>query len=927
MRLHDETFPLIDTEMPRAEFERKVRENPRNDHLRREVEQAAPEQTPTGEPAIIEPVDLDAIDADLLDVLAWDDGLLGMTDKEVLSNHFRNGESDESIARMLADTFSGQSATMTLQTGEDADYFTSPNGIEFEIKGNHFYPHSSYTWSEIVPVLRTLYGQERYGFLRDPLPAPLPEQKAEPTIEIAPEPEPAARENVPARNFRITDEYLGHGDQKAKYAANIAAIQTLHTVQSEHRNATPEEQEVLSRYVGWGGLPEAFDPDKTAWAKEYKELKDLLTPEEYDLARGSTLNAHYTSPTVIRAMYQALANMGFTTGNILEPSCGVGNFFGMLPQSMQNSRLYGVELDSITGNIAKRLYPKADIKVAGFKTTDHRDFYDVAIGNVPFGNYRVNDKAYNKLGFTIHNYFFAKALDQVRPGGVVAFVVSRYLMDAKSPKVRSYLAQRAELLGAIRLPNNAFKDNANTEVVTDILFLQKREQPIVDEPDWVHLGQTEDGFTINSYFVDHPDMVLGHPTAENTRYGKEEYTVEAIEGTDLREQLEYAIQNVTGRYEEAALPELSVEDADESVPADPHVKNFSYTLVDGRVYFRENSRMNLVEASATALSRIRGLVELRDCVQRLIDYQMDNASDATIQEEQNKLNALYDTFTAKYSLINSRANEQAFSDDSSYFLLCSLEILDKDGNLERKADMFTKRTIRRPEPVTHVDTASEALALSLNEYGSVNIDYMADLTGKSAEQIESELQGVLYRNTDFLTMEQAANGDFQLEELPFVTADEYLSGNVRQKLAVAKAAQAAVPGLLDANVEALEKVQPKDLTANEINVRLGAPWVPKKVIEQFMYHLLETPFYCQHKIRLQYTKITGEWTALNKTYDRRNVRATSTYGTDRASAYRLLEDALNQRSTKIFDYVEDDNGNEWPFSTRTPPPLLSKSRT
>lgn len=577
---------------------------------------------------------------------------------------------------------------------------------------------------------------------------------------------------------------------------------------------------------------------------------------------------------------------------------------------MAGSKLYGVELDSLTGRIAKLLYPKADITVAGFETTNRRDFYDVAIGNVPFGQYQVNDPAYNKLHFSIHNYFFAKALDQVRPGGVVAFVVSRYLMDAKDPTVRKYLAQRAELLGAVRLPNTAFKDNANTEVVTDVLFFQKREQPIVVEPDWVHLGLTEHGIPINSYYIDHMEMVLGLIATESTQYGHDELTILPIPGADFAKQLDFAVQNITGRYEEIDLPELAEEDEDRSIPADPNVRNFSFTLVDGEVYYRENSRMNPVQASSTALNRIRGLVELRDSVQRLIDYQMEDAPDEIVQREQARLNQLYDAFSAKYGLINSRGNEQAFSDDSSYFLLCSLEILDKDGNLERKADFFTKRTIRRPEHVAHVDTASEALTLSLNEKGRIDMGYMEELTGKPAEQIESDLQGVIFRDTGVLTEQQADSGAFDVDELPLVPADEYLSGNVRKKLAVARAAQKAQPVRLAENVTALEKVQPVDLTASEISVRLGATWIPVEVIQQFMYYLLEPPYYFRNRIQVHYAKITGEWYIDNKSMDRGNVAVTSTYGTSRANAYRLLEDALNLRDTKIFDYVEDEEGKK-----------------
>ena len=626
-----------------------------------------------------------------------------------------------------------------------------------------------------------------------------------------------------AENFRITDDHLGEGGPKAKYQANVAAIKLLKYLEETTGQATPEQQEVLSRYVGWGGVAEAFDPDKPAWAAEYAELKELLTPEEYTAARASTLNAHYTSPTVIRAIYDAVEQMGFRTGNILEPSCGVGNFFGMLPESMAGSRLYGVELDSISGRIARQLYPKADITVAGFETTDRRDFYDLAIGNVPFGQYQVNDKAYNKLGFNIHNYFFAKSLDQVRPGGVAAFVTSRYTMDAKDSTVRRYLAQRAELLGAIRLPNNAFKANAGTEVVSDILFLQKRDRPLDIAPDWTQTGRTEEGFTVNQYFLDHPEMVLGRPTAESTQYGKQDYTVVPIEGLELADQLHDAVKYIHGTYQEAALPELGEgEDIDESLPADPNVKNYSYTVVDGAVYFRENSRMVRPDLNATAEARVKGLVGLRDCVQQLIDLEMDAAApDADIRAQMAELNRRYDDFSAKYGLINDRANRLAFADDSSYYLLCALEVLDEDGRLERKADMFTKRTIKPHEAVTTVDTASEALAVSISEKACVDMAYMEQLTGKTGEELADELRGVIFR----------VPGQTEPDGTPhYVTADEYLSGNVRRKLRQAQRAAEQDPDFA-VNVEALTAAQPKDLDASEIEVRLGATWIDKEYIQ------------------------------------------------------------------------------------------------
>ena len=706
-----------------------------------------------------------------------------------------------------------------------------------------------------------------------------------------------------AENFRITDDHLGEGGPKAKYQANVAAIKLLKYLEETTGQATPAQQEVLSRYVGWGGVADAFDPDKPAWAAEYAELKELLTPEEYAAARTSTLNAHYTSPTVIRAVYEAVEQMGFRTGNILEPSMGVGNFFGMLPESMAGSRLYGVELDSISGRIAKQLYPKADITVAGFETTDRRDFYDLAIGNVPFGQYQVNDKAYNKLGFNIHNYFFAKALDQVRPGGVVAFVTSRYTMDAKDSTVRRYLAQRAELLGAIRLPNNAFRANAGTDVVSDILFLQKRDRPLDIAPDWTQTGRTEEGFTVNQYFLDHPEMVLGRPTAESTQYGKQDYTVAPIEGPELADQLHDAIQHIHGTYQEAALPELGEgEDIDESLPADPNVKNYSYTVVDGAVYFRENSRMVRPDLNATAEARVKGLVGLRDCVQRLIDLEMDAAApDADIRAQMAELNRRYDDFSAKYGLINDRANRLAFADDSSYYLLCALEVLDEDGRLERKADMFTKRTIKPHEAVTTVDTASEALAVSISEKACVDMAYMEQLTGKTGEELAAELRGVIFR----------LPGPVSEGERPqYVTADEYLSGNVRRKLRQAQRA-AEQDSAFAVNVEALTAAQPKDLDASEIEVRLGATWIDKEYIQQFMYETFDTPFYLQRSIEVHYTPFTAEWQISGKNVvGQNNVAAYSTYGTGRANAYKILEDSLNLRDVRIYDTVEDADGKE-----------------
>ena len=715
-----------------------------------------------------------------------------------------------------------------------------------------------------------------------------------------------------AQNFHITDDALGVGGAKAKFRANMAAIHLLQELEFEGLQASPEQQEILSRYVGWGGLADAFDENKPNWSDEFAELYATLSPEEYAAARASTLNAHYTSPTVIKAIYEAVGNMGFQSGNILEPSMGVGNFFGLLPEQMQGSKLYGVELDSITGRIAKQLYPKADITIAGFETTDRKDFYDLAVGNVPFGQYQVDDRAYNKLGFSIHDYFFAKTLDQVRPGGVIAFVTSRYTMDKQSPEVRRYIAQRAELLGAIRLPNNAFRANAGTDVVSDILFLQKRDRPIEIEPDWVHLGQNEDGFAINRYFVDHPEMILGRQTSESTQYGKQDFTVVPIEGLALADQLHDAVKNIRGTYQEAELPELGEgEQIDTSIPADPNVKNYSYTVVDGEVYYRENSRMVKPELNATAAERVKGMVALRDCVNELIALQMDEYSaESRIQEAQTELNRLYDAFSAKHGLINDRANRLAFSDDSSYYLLCSLEVLDDDGKLERKADMFHKRTIKQQRSVDSVDTASEALAVCIGEKACVDLSFMATLMGGSEKipQIVEDLKGVIYKEPN--------SGPFDLEDggehwaKGWQTADEYLSGNVRQKLRTAQRVAARDP-FFAGNVDALIAAQPKDLEASEIEVRLGVTWLDKKYIEQFMYETFETPRYLRGQIEISYVPYTAEWQVSRKSMVRYNdVAAFTTYGTDRASAYRLLEDALNLRDIRIYDTIEDADGRE-----------------
>ena len=707
-----------------------------------------------------------------------------------------------------------------------------------------------------------------------------------------------------AGNFHITDEHLGEGGAKQKYARNIAAIRTLFQLEQEHRGATAEEQEVLSQYVGWGGLADAFDPNKENWSAEYTQLKELLSEDEYAAARASTLNAHYTSPTVIRSIYDAVERMGFHSGNILEPSMGVGNFFGMLPNTMQDSRLYGVELDSITGRIAKKLYPQADITVAGFETTDRRDFYDLAVGNVPFGQYKVNDKAYNKLGFSIHNYFFAKAIDQVRPGGIVAFVTSRYTMDSKDSTARKHMAERADLLGAIRLPNNAFRANAGTDVVSDIIFLQKRDRPIDHEPDWVQLGKTEDGFAINQYFVDHPEMVLGELTMESTQYGKEECTVRPIEGAVLADQLAEAVQHIEGQYTAAEVdaPDIAEEETARcTLPADPEVKNFSYTVVDGEVFYRENSVMTQVELSDTAKGRVTGMVELRQIVNDLIDQQLNDYPDEDIKATQEHLNAAYDAFTAKYGLLNDRKNGRLFEQDSSYYLLCSLENLDEQGQLKSKAAMFTKRTIRPERTVTSVDTPSEALAVSIGERGKVDLPYMAELLGTPGDygRITTELSGVIFKDPA---------ADPTDPEAGWQMADEYLSGDVRAKLRMAQFAAETNPEFV-VNVDALTKAQPRELEASEIDVRLGATWLNPDIIQKFMTETFQIPYYLRHAVKVRYSPYTAEWRVEGKTATGRgDIISSETYGTSRANAYKILEETLNLKDVRIYDTIEDAEG-------------------
>ena len=785
VNLSDPKYPLLSENMPRDVFERRLRENPANDHLNIETEPAA------------------------------------------------SNEETESTTEIVTETVEVISA--------------EENHLPYDV------------------VIQTIRTEER--------------EPVKPTEKT---------------NFRITDDALGHGGPKAKFRMNMDAIRTLQTIEFEQRLATPEEQEVLSRYVGWGSLPQVFEENNAAWADEFRELYETLSPEEYEAARASVLNAHYTSPTVIKAMYAAIEKMGFRMGNILEPSCGIGNFFGLLPESMAGSKLYGVELDSITGRIARQLYRNANIAVQGYENSNLPDsFFDLAVGNVPFGNYSIADKRYDKNNFLIHDYFFAKTLDKLRPGGILAFVTSSGTMDKKNPAVRKYIAQRAELLGAVRLPNNAFLQNAGTQVAADILFLQKRDRATEVEPDWVNLGKSAEGFTINQYFVDNPDMVLGQLTEKSTQYGRQEYTCAPIPDADFSEQLRDAMANIHGSIveydrEEDALSESSTD----SIPVDPDVRNFSFTIVDGQIYYRENSRMNKVEASVTAANRIKGMIELRDCTRRLIEYQLEGYPDEAIAEEQRKLNALYDSFTSKYGLLNSRANNMAFSDDSAYCLLCSLEVLDENGNLERKADMFTRRTIRQQSVITSVDTASEALAVSIAEKARIDMPYMAQLTGKTEKQLADELTGIIFLNP---TTKQ------------YETADEYLSGDVRRKLQLLKEID---DPKYTANMVALEKVQPKDLSASEIDVRLGATWLPPKDIEQFIYALLSTAYYLRNRIKVHYSPITATWNIEGKSADGGNVAAGVTYGTNRINAYKIIEETLNLKDVRIFDTVIDDNGNE-----------------
>lgn len=873
--------------------------------------------------------DLDEVNADLRDALVF--GLLNKQSMSRVGQWFREGTGNHSVADRLSEACAGEAESIELTTGETADYFADANGFTVELQ-DKFNGRLSASWQQIARILRALYMRGMDGISLPPQEqTPLAEQppvtaNAQPqttteTIAIYPaeennlpydiviermhigEPErtPAQAQPKPP-NYRITDDNLGHGGQKAKYQMNIAAIRTLQAIEAEGRFATSDEQEILSRYVGWGGVADVFDPSKENWADEYAELKSLLTEQEYEAARASTLNAHYTSPTVIRAIYEAIGNMGFTTGNILEPSCGVGNFFGMLPEGMMDSKLYGVELDPITGRIAKQLYPNADIQIKGFEETQHPDsFFDIAVGNVPFGNYAIPDKRYDKQHPLIHDYFFMKTLDKIRPGGVVAFITSKGTMDKKDPSVRRYLAERAELLGAIRLPNNAFQANAGTSVVSDILFLQKRERPAISEPDWVQLGESAEGYSINRYFADNPHMVLGELTEERTQYGKMEYTVAPIPGADLSEQLREVVSHIQGSYQEPERDFDEPAEENELIPADPNIPNYSFGVSNGKLYYRIDSQMRPADASQTAQGRIRGLIGLRECTRRLIEYQLENSPDEIISREQARLNALYDRYVTQYGRITSRGNSMAFSDDTAYPLLCSLEELDENGAFKAKADMFTKRTIRAQQTVTHVDTAEEALAVSIGERARVDLAFMSELSGMSEEELATKLRGVIFLNI----------GSADTQDKAYVTADEYLSGNVREKLALAKAAQTADPdGPYAVNVEALTAAQPTDLQAGDIEVRLGSTWIPPEVVGQFMYQLLNTPSYRKHKIKVLFSSHTAIWNVTGKSEDYDNTAANLTYGTKRISAYKIIEETLNLRDVRIFDNAIDANGNE-----------------
>lgn len=945
--LYDFDMPLFNKELPREEFDRKVRENPMNDHLKVSV-LPAEEKSVTGENEAQN--DTETVQ-DFSPKTGYDDAFFIDRDNESVTWMYYNPDSN-ARGQYVTNTLSFdeiQQAAREYDSAEDFfDYLGSIANQELADVGTEWFEDAerefhktpdltdctSATMEALIEnaeradmvatnignvpiedyreIVATQNGFDSYeemynegvrignGYDKEPEPiVPAWEQKKKSKVksfDLHPDIPMSER-----HNFDLANNQVEEVNKKERFHRNYAAIKVLKDCRSENRFATPDEQKILSRYVGWGGIPEAFDERAGAWHTEYAMLKNILTPEEYASARESTLTAFYTPPEVSTAIYKVLEQMGFQEGNLLEPSCGIGNFIGMLPKSMENAKVYGVELDTISAGIAQQLYQKSSIAAQGFEEVNVPDsFFDGIIGNVPFGDFKVSDKRYDKYNFLIHDYFFAKSLDKLRPGGVMALVTSKGTMDKENSNVRKYIAQRAELLGAIRLPNDTFKGNAGTEVVSDILFLQKRDRLIDIEPDWVHLDTDENGIRMNSYFVQHPEMILGEMKMVSGRFGPEA-TCEPFENADLSELLNEAVSNIHGEISEYEVAD-ELEEEDNSIPADPMVRNFSYTVLDDKIYFRENSRMSPVEVSATAENRIKGMIGIRDCVRNLIELQTEDYPDSEIKQAQDKLNTLYDSFTKKYGLINSRANTSAFSDDSSYALLSALEVINEDGELERKADMFFKRTIKPHKPVTEVDTADEALAVSMGEKAAIDMEYMMELSGKSEEELFADLKGVIFLNPLY----EYGNS----YEPKYLMADEYLSGNVREKLATAKRSAALYPEDYTVNVQALEKVQPKDLTASEISVRLGATWIPPEIFQQFMFEFLDTPRYAQWNIKVHYSQFTGEWNIEGKSYDRSNVKAYSTYGTSRINAYKIIEEILNLKDVRIFDYIEDEEGRK-----------------
>ena len=945
--LYDFDMPLFNKELSREEFDRKVRENSMNDHLKVSV-LPAEEKAVTGENEAQN--DTETVQ-DFSPKTGYDDAFFNDRDNESVIWMYYNPDSNaggQYVTNTLSFDEIQQAAREYDSTEDFFDYLGSIANQELADVGTEWFLDAdrefhrapdltdctSATMEALIKnteradmvatnignvpiedyreIVATQNGFDSYeemynegvrignGYDKEPEPiVPAWEQKKKSKVksfDLHPDIPMSER-----HNFDLANNQVEEVNKKERFHRNYAAIKVLKDCQNENRFATPDEQKILSRYVGWGGIPEAFDERAGAWHTEYAMLKSILTPEEYASARESTLTAFYTPPEVSTAIYKVLEQMGFQEGNLLEPSCGIGNFIGMLPKSMENAKVYGVELDTISAGIAQQLYQKSSIAAQGFEEVNVPDsFFDGVIGNVPFGDFKVSDKRYDKYNFLIHDYFFAKSLDKLRPGGVMALVTSKGTMDKENSNVRKYIAQRAELLGAIRLPNDTFKGNAGTEVVSVILFLQKRDRLIDIEPDWVHLDTDENGIRMNSYFVQHPEMILGEMKMVSGRFGPEA-TCEPFENADLSELLNEAVSNIHGEISEYEVAD-ELEEEDNSIPADPTVRNFSYTVLDDKIYFRENSRMSPVEVSATAENRIKGMIGIRDCVRNLIELQTEDYPDSEIKQAQEKLNTLYDSFTKKYGLINSRANTSAFSDDSSYALLSALEVINEDGELERKADMFFKRTIKPHKPVTEVDTADEALAVSMGEKAAIDMEYMMELSGKSEEELFADLKGVIFLNPLY----EYGNS----YEPKYLMADEYLSGNVREKLATAKRSATLYPEDYTVNVQALEKVQPKDLTASEISVRLGATWIPPEIFQQFMFEFLDTPRYAQWNIKVHYSQFTGEWNIEGKSYDRSNVKAYSTYGTSRINAYKIIEETLNLKDVRIFDYIEDDEGKK-----------------